>query len=49
MFQTRVNLTITHTKQRGTYFLEGRPYRKEYLIAYKGRLAGAGAYYKTRQ
>jgi serine/threonine protein kinase len=31
-------------------FLEGRPYRKEYLIAYKGRLAGAGAYaYKTRQ
>ena len=31
-------------------FLEGKPYRKEYLIAYKGKLAGAGAYaYKTRQ
>jgi formate dehydrogenase len=31
-------------------FLEGRPYRKEYLIAHKGRLAGAGAYaYTTRQ
>jgi hypothetical protein len=31
-------------------FLEGRPYRREYLIAHNGRLAGAGAYaYVTRQ
>jgi formate dehydrogenase len=31
-------------------FLEGRPYRTEYLIADKGRLAGAGAHsYTTRK